>query len=229
MSKTSPKRRCFGYARVSTIRQGEGDSLESQRRAIELIAELEGYDLIEVFSDAAASGGTPLAQRPEGRKLLSHVTANDVIVCVKLDRLSRDALDAAGVLRSLKQRGVALYLRDLGGDVTSSNVSSLIFGLLSNVAEFERSRIRERVAEAKRTQKLDGRFLGGSVPFGFSQAREGTKIFLAADEKVQAEAQRLRAQGYSARMAARAFTALGHPVSHKSVLRLWRQFDDCAR
>lgn len=223
MSKTSQRRRAFGYARVSTARQGEGDSLESQRRAIELICELEGYELVEVFSDAAASGGTPLAQRSEGAKLLSRIQTGDTIVSVKLDRLSRDALDAAGVLRSLKRQGVALYLRDLGGDVTSSNVSSLIFGLLSNVAEFERSRIRERVADAKRAQKLEGRFLGGDVPFGFKLVTIGEKLHLAADAAVQAEAIKLRTQGYSARSAAGALTAMGHRVSHKSVAKLWRQ------
>lgn len=228
MSKATFKRRCYGYTRVSTVRQGEGDSLESQRRAVELIAELEGYDLIEVFSDAAASGGTPLAHRPEGARLLSQVAPGDVIVCVKLDRLSRDALDAAQVLKTLKKQGVGLFLRDLGGDVTASNVSALIFGLLSNVAEFERSRIRERVADAKRSQKREGRYLGGGIPFGFTPVGDGTKVYLTADEALQTEAHKLRSQGYSARMAAGALTALGHPVTHKSVLRLWKQNADSA-
>lgn len=226
MANTCPRRRCYGYVRVSTLRQGElGDSLETQRQAIALIAQLEGFDLVEVFADTATSGGTPLSERPEGGKLLKRVQSGDLIVCTKLDRFSRDALDAANVLKYLKRHNVGLYLKDLGGNVTDTNVSALIFGVLSNIAEFERSRIAERIAEVKRNQKSEGRFLGGGVPFGFKRSVDDARAYLVADLEVQAEAAKLRARGYSARSAAGALTALGHATTHKSVLKLWRMLD----
>lgn len=46
----------------------------------------------------------------------------------------------------LKQQGVSLHMIDLGGDVTSK----LVFTILGAVAEAERDRIRERIADGKR-------------------------------------------------------------------------------
>ena len=221
---TGTARKAFGYVRVSSDRQAsEGDSLEAQRRAIELVCELEGFELVEVFADPAVSGSVPFARRPDGSRLLAAAGAGSVIVGVKLDRVFRDAHDAAGTLKALKRRGIGLYLRDLGGDVTASNVSALVFGLLSNVAEFERSRIAERIADVKKAQRAQSRFLGGDAPLGFRIESDPatSKKIIVPDAAVQTEARKLRAQGYSARLTAGHLVALGHKATHKSVLKLW--------
>lgn len=224
----SAHRKAYGYVRVSSERQAsDGDSIHAQRRAIELVCELEGFDLVEIYTDPAVSGSVPLARRAGGQALLSALRAGDVVVGVKLDRMFRDAHDAAGTLKSLKKRCVGLYLRDLGGEVTASNVSALVFGLLSNVAEFERSRISERISEVKRIQRAQSRFLGGCVPLGFTVKVDAltAKKNLLPDEVVQAEARKLRSQGYSARAAAGHLVALGHQATHKSVISLWLSMD----
>src|SRR4051794_41966208 len=56
---------------------------------------------------------------------------------------------------------------DLGGDVTGNGISKLVFTILSAVAKAERDRTRERIADVKRDQRARGRFLGGTVPFGY--------------------------------------------------------------
>jgi putative DNA-invertase from lambdoid prophage Rac len=56
---------------------------------------------------------------------------------------------------------------DLGGDVTGNGIYKLVFTILSAVAEAERDRIRERIADVKRDQRQQNRFLGGYVPFGW--------------------------------------------------------------
>jgi DNA invertase Pin-like site-specific DNA recombinase len=62
----------------------------------------------------------------------------------------RSALDALAVLGELKARAIALHMIDLGGDTTGNGVSKLVFTILSAVAEAERDRTRERIAEVKR-------------------------------------------------------------------------------
>jgi DNA invertase Pin-like site-specific DNA recombinase len=155
----------FGYIRVSTFRQADGESLDIQRRQIELIAELEGYHHETIFVEAGQSGSKPLAKRPEGAKLLATVKPGDIIIAVKLDRTFRDVADAANTLTRFKKQGIGLYLRDLGGDVTRDAVSELVFGLLSSVAAFERQRIAERISDVKADQRKRSRYLGGDVPF----------------------------------------------------------------
>ena len=197
-----------------------------QRQRIEGIARAEGLELVAVFTDAATSGGVPLVQREQGKALLELVHPGDVIVGLKLDRLFRDAGDAVQTLKHLRKRKVGLILRDLGlGDLTGSNVSGLIFGLLASVADFERSRIAERIKEAKAYQKAQGRFLGGRVPFGYTKAdtvEDGrVRSYLEPLEPIHEEARRLRAQGYSTRLAAGHFRAIGHSVSASGVRALW--------
>ena len=89
-----------------------------------------------VFVEVGQSGSKPLAKRPEGAKLLATVKPGNVIIAVKLDRTFRDIADAANTLTHFKKQGIAVYLRDLGGDVTRDAVSELVFGLLSSVAAF---------------------------------------------------------------------------------------------
>lgn len=218
------KRRAFGYIRVSTDQQAErGDSLAVQRKAIELICELEGFDLVDVFADPGTSGGVALSKRPEGSRLLAAVNAGDTIIGVKLDRVFRDATDATGTLKLLRKRGVGLYLKDLGGDVTDSSVSALVFGLLSNVAEFEVARRSERIREVKAANRAVNRFLGGEAPLGYVievDDMTGRKR-IVVDIEVHNLARQLRAQGYSARMAAGALKAHGYRASDKSVTKLW--------
>jgi putative DNA-invertase from lambdoid prophage Rac len=118
--------------------------------------------------ERGVSGSRPLGERPEGSALLEALRPGGVVITPKLDRMFRSALDALGVLGDLKDRGVTLRMIDLGGDVTGNGVSKLVFTILSAVAE------AERVAEVKADQRARGRFLGGSVPFGWR--REGSEL-----------------------------------------------------
>lgn len=209
--------RCYGYARVSTLRQSdEGESLDVQRRVIAGYAQMHGLAVDRVFVERGVSGSRPLAERSEGAALLAVLRPGDVIVTSKLDRMFRSALDALGVLGQLKYRGVNLHMIDLGGDVTGNGISKLVFTILSAVAEAERDRTRERIAEVKADQRRRGRFLGGSVPFGWR--RDGDK--LVPEPKQQAaikKMRRLRAKGLSLRAIRDQLAAEGVQLSHVAV------------
>jgi hypothetical protein len=51
------------------------------------------------------------------------VKAEDVVITPKLDRMFRWALNALDILGQLKERGGALYIIGLGGDVTGNGIS----------------------------------------------------------------------------------------------------------
>ena len=174
----------FGYVRVSTQRQAEdGQSLEVQERSIRGYAMMLGREIDRVFVEEAVSGSVPVAQRPQGARLLSNLEAGDMIITPKLDRMFRSALDALETLKWLQDRKVQLHMIDLGGDVIGNGVSKLVFTILSAVAEAERDRTRERIREVKADQKRENRFLGGKEPYGY-KADPATKL-LVPDERRQ--------------------------------------------
>ena len=158
----------FGYSRVSTAEQSErGDSLETQRQQIIGYAMIKGWEVAEIFVERGVSGSVPLAERPEGARLLASVLKGDAIVTPKLDRMFRSASDALGTLEAVKDQGVSLHMIDLGGDVTGNGIGKLTFTILSAVAENERDRIRERIRDVKRHLAKQGVYGGGKRPFGF--------------------------------------------------------------
>src|SRR5712671_535245 len=169
-----PIARVYGYVRVSTSEQAiAGLSLETQQQQITGYCMIKGWAVAEFFVEAGVSGSIPLADRPEGQRLLATLQPGDTVITAKLDRAFRSAADALGTLEQLKEDKIGLHMIDLGGDVTGNGISKLVFTILSEVAENERDAIRERVREAKRyrvTQKL---FNGGKRPFGFDVIEDG--------------------------------------------------------
>jgi putative DNA-invertase from lambdoid prophage Rac len=160
--------RVFGYCRVSTAEQASsGDSLDTQRQQITGYAMIKGWTVAECFVEAGVSGSTPLADRPEGKRLLETAKAGDVIITPRLDRAFRSASDALGTLDELKADGIGLHMIDLGGDVCGNGISKLVFTILSAVAENERDRIRDRIREVKRHLASQGVYGGGKRPFGY--------------------------------------------------------------
>ncbi|MER9603407.1 recombinase family protein [Mesorhizobium sp. M0243] len=158
----------FGYVRVSTAEQAaNGDSLETQKAKITGYAMMQGWTVGEIFVEAGVSGSVPLADRPQGERLLAAAGKGDMIITPKLDRMFRSASDALGTLELLKEEGTGLVMIDLGGDVTGNGISKLVFTILSAVAENERDRIRERIREVKRHLASQGVYGGGKPPFGF--------------------------------------------------------------
>jgi DNA invertase Pin-like site-specific DNA recombinase len=190
----------LGYVRVSTGRQAEeGESLDVQRRQLDGYALQHGWTLDRVFREEGVSGSVPLAERPEGAKLLAAARPGDVIVAAKLDRIFRSALDALQMVEELRRRRVALHLLDLGGDVSGNGMSKLFLTIAAAFAEAERARIRERVSQTKRDQRQRGRYLGGKVPFGFRVGEAGELVEEAEEQTIIVQAHALRAGGATLR------------------------------
>jgi putative DNA-invertase from lambdoid prophage Rac len=193
----------YGYCRVSTTEQANGGlSLDAQKQQITGYAMMKGWQVADFFIEAGVSGSVPLADRPEGQRLLAALQTSDVIITAKLDRAFRSAADALGTLEHLKEDKIGLHMIDLGGDVTGNGISKLVFTILSAVAENERDRIRERVRDAKRHRVSQRLFNGGKRPFGFDVEGEGKNRRLvpnASEQAALARGRALQAEGKSLR------------------------------
>jgi len=122
----------YGYARVSTSDQ----NIEMQIEA------LSGAGAIEIFEDSGISG--TVANRPGLDALLETVSAGDVVLVWKLDRLGRSARNLLELAELLKSKGVSIRSLQDGID-TSGPLGGFLLAILGAVGELERETIRERV------------------------------------------------------------------------------------
>lgn len=210
----------YGYIRVSTKGQAEdGLSLDAQERRIRGYALTQDVDIDEIYVEKGVSGWKPLGKRPEGARLTRSLAPGDVILCPKLDRMFRSARDALVVSGELQKRGVSLHLLDLGGDVTGNGISKVFFTIIAAFAEFERDRIAERISEVKANERKKGRYLGGSVPFGF-RVVDGKLVPEQVEQDVVLRVQELRRAGKSLRAIADSVSAPARRISHMTVKRI---------
>jgi putative DNA-invertase from lambdoid prophage Rac len=189
----------FGYCRVSTAEQANGGlSLDTQQQQITGYAMMKGWTVAKFFVEAGVSGSVPLADRPEGQRMLTSLHPGDIVITAKLDRAFRSAADALGTLEQLKDDKIGLHMIDLGGDVTGNGISKLVFTILSAVAENERDRIRERVRDTKRHRVTRRLYNGGKRPFGF-EVDDGRLVPNAQEQAALARGRALREAGKSYR------------------------------
>jgi DNA invertase Pin-like site-specific DNA recombinase len=205
-----------GYVRVSAAEQAADDrtSLQDQERRIRAAALLHDVDDPPIWCDIGVSGSVPLTRRGAGRAMLSEIEPGDTIVSAKLDRLFRSASDALTQAEELHRSGIDIVLLDTGTEpVMSSASGKLFFSMLAAFAEFERARIRERISDGKRGKMARGGHAGGEPPYGFLIVGSGRGAMLVEndqEQKVMAEARRLRGSGISLSKVARMLTEHGY-------------------
>ena len=138
--KIVPKQRAYemgatwGYARVST----EDQELGLQISALRAAGVPEANIVQEKVSGKAGS------ERPRYAALLDRLKDGDRLVVWKVDRLGRSTLESLNTAKDLDERGVHIVITTLGIDLKTS-AGRLVFGMMVQIAEFERELIRERV------------------------------------------------------------------------------------
>ena len=149
-----------GYVRVSTDEQAQsGLGLEAQRAAIRAEVERRGWELADIFEDAAS--GRSMDNRPGLASALGDVESGRAgrLIVAKLDRLSRSLLDFASLMERSHRQGWALVALDLGVD-TSTPQGELMASVLATFAQFERRLIGQRTKDALAELRSQGVKLG---------------------------------------------------------------------
>ena len=143
--------RSIGYARCSTTHQDTAAQ----------VAELRGAGCVEVFAEKVSSRA-PLEKRPQLRRCLETLLEGDELVVSKLDRLGRSQVEVINRLSDLQSKGI--YVRTLDGLINTrglGKLAPLVIGLLTGLAEVERSLIQERTRESVEHRRRTGGNLGG--------------------------------------------------------------------
>lgn len=165
------------YIRVSTKMQADdGDSLPMQREELPKYVQYAlGITDYEIFEDAGFSAKN--TERPSYQQMMSRVRDGEFthIVVWKLDRISRNLLDFAGMYAELKDLGVVFISKNEQFD-TSTAIGEAMLKIILVFAELERNMTSERVTATMISRAQGGQWNGGKAPFGYDHPR-GTNIF----------------------------------------------------
>ncbi len=207
----------IGYVPYSTQEQADsGLGLEAQAKRIRAYAELKGLALVDLITDAGASGGKPFSSRQGGERLLATIRKRkaDSVVMLKLDRGFRNATDCLATVEQWDKSGVSLHVIDLGGNAvdTTSAAGRFMLVVLAGAAEMERNLTRERTRAALAVKRANGQRVG-TAPYGSDLAPDETTLTEnPAGQAIIAEIRAMRARGKKLKQIADALTERGVPT-----------------
>jgi site-specific DNA recombinase len=179
------------YARVSSDEQAERatarnqtDFLTKKYAANFEPDSLEPMQYVGTFVDDGWSGALPLADRPDGARLLELVRARgvDVVISYRLDRLGRRLGVLLDVHTEFQRHDVAILSATEPFD-TRTPIGQFLFQLLGSLAELERETIRERFTLGRDRVARDGKFINGPVPIGYTLDAE-TQQLVPSERKI---------------------------------------------
>jgi DNA invertase Pin-like site-specific DNA recombinase len=143
------------YLRVSTVKQGaDGNGIQHQMTVVNRYAEANGGEIVGQFIEVE-SGGKTDSERPQLAAALEKCKKETaVLVCSKIDRLSRNA---EFLLRLMNSR-VEFVCCDI------PNCDRFTISLFAILAEKEKNMISERTKNALKMVKARGIKLGNPNP-----------------------------------------------------------------
>ena len=156
------------YARYSTDMQSEASIEDQVRLCREYVAAQQGR-VVEVFTDAAISGGS-MHNRPGVRNLLREAKSGsfDLVVAEALDRISRDQEDIAAIYKRLCHAEVRIVT------LAEGEISELHVGLKGTMNALF---LKDLAMKTRRGQR--GRVEAGKVPGGNSYGYRIVRRLLA--------------------------------------------------
>jgi site-specific DNA recombinase len=190
---TLPLLRCAIYTRKSTEEglEQEFNSLDAQRESAQAFIRSqvnEGWSCLpQRYDDGGFTGGN--MERPALQRLMADIAAGqiDLVLCYKVDRLSRSLLDFAQMMATFEQHGVS-FVSVTQQFNTATSMGRLVLNVLLSFAQFEREIIAERTRDKVAATRRKGKWAGGTPLLGYDLDPRGGRLIVNDDE-----AQRVRA------------------------------------
>jgi DNA invertase Pin-like site-specific DNA recombinase len=211
------KKASFGYLRVSSLGQIEGDGFPRQRETILKFAAANGYEIVRWFEEEGVSG--TIADRPALGDLMVALDGGEVhtVMIEKLDRIARDILIQESIVQSLQHQGFDL-VSVMEPDLCVADPSrKLMRQIMGAFAEYDREMIVLKTRAARERIRKSGRRCEGRKAFGSAknpEVRAEEQTVLARITQLRAEgmgfdklAQTLNAEGCKTRTGARWYPA----------------------
>ncbi len=153
------------YTRKSKY-TGKGASIENQISACKDYLKRLDVDDFTIYEDEGFSGKS--TNRPKFKQMISDAKNKkfDIIICYKLDRISRNVTDFSSLITDLEKMKISFISVSESFDTTTPMGRAMMY-ISSVFAQLERETISERVRDNMVELSKTGRWLGGTTPLGY--------------------------------------------------------------
>lgn len=160
--------KAFGYVRVSSQGQVEGNGFRRQEDEILAYCKANKIDLVEVYREEGVSGTTDETDRPAFQDMVSAILKNGVrtVIVEGLDRLAREYRIQETLLVYLAAKGITLINARTGENVTEAisadPMKKALIQIQGVFAELEKNLLVKKLrvarkAKAEEVGKCEGR------------------------------------------------------------------------
>jgi len=162
-------RRAAVYCRISSDREGAGLGVDRQEQDCRELASRLGWTVAAVHADndLSASNGKP---RPGYLALLGDLRAGraDGVLAWHTDRLHRSPVELEEYIAVCEPRGAPTHCVKAGPLDLATPSGRMVARMLGAAARFEVEHASERVRRARVQAAMEGRWAGGTRPYGYA-------------------------------------------------------------
>lgn len=169
-----PTKRVAAYARVSTMKDAQENSFQSQQEYFtEYIQRHPGWVFAGMYADDGISG-LSIRKRDGFNSMVTDALDGkiDLILTKSLSRFARNTVDALTTIRSLKAAGVVVYFQKENIN-TMDSAGEFLITLMSSFAEEESRSISENVTWAVRHRYAQGIYHLSGLLLGYQRSPVG--------------------------------------------------------
>ena len=221
----------YAYCRTSELEDSMDQDrlngiLEPELLGIQTYCLQKGWYMTQTITDTNTRWNQEFVDRERGKLLLEAMNPGDVLLCSRLERIASSSQEVLMLINLFSQRQIALHVVELGGNITDPELTVGISRAVAIFAALEKRKSAERIKGVKQRQKQQGRYLGGSRPFGYMIHDNGRLIENPMEQKVLKRIFELKREGKSLRSISNEVSTPVMPISFKTVQRLLMRHAD---
>ena len=176
-------KRIAGYVRVSHDEQKKyGYSVQAQIERIIRYAEENKCQLVEIYVDEGFTATK--MKRPDLLRMLDNLQTFDILVFTRLDRFSRNVLQANKMVEIMEEYNVAIKSIEEDDIDTSTADGKFNFNLRVSLAQREAEKTSERIKSIFEFKIKQGQPVSGNQPYGYKIETKDNKKSIIKDPEL---------------------------------------------